>query len=191
MSSPLHRFGAEKVIMGVRFLVANGLVLGAITWMASFGGMEVRATQVMPPGARSLASVAELDQLEQRAAHAPDASSVAALAGAYLDREQPGLATAVIERAPREVQAQPEVAAQQARALFHRGRVREALAVAREASDACSASCPAWVQAKTARQLAFLEQMVAAGIDDPATDPAATRAAYERSKHEVRVVAMR
>lgn len=179
--------------MRVRFLVANGLVLGGIAWMAAFGGMEVRATQVLPHGSSSLAAVAELDALEARVAHAPDTASVAALAGAYLDREQPGLATAVIEKAPRAVRERPEVAAVQARALFQRGHAREALAVAREASDACSdaTSCPAWLMAKTARQVAFLEQVVAAGIDDPQQNPAATRAAYERSTHAVRIVAMR
>ena len=45
--------------------------------------------------------------------------------------------------------------------------------------------------AKTTRQVAFLEQVVAAGIDDPQADPLATHAAYERSAHEVRLVAMR
>ncbi|APR84005.1 Hypothetical protein A7982_09354 [Minicystis rosea] len=179
--------------MRVRFLVANGLVLGGIAWMAAFGGMEVRATQVLPQGKSTVAAVAELDALEAQVASTPDAASVAALAGAYLDRDQPGLATAVIEKVPRAVRERPEVAAQQARALFHRGHAREALAVARDANDACSESdrCPAWVVAKTARQVAFLEQIVAAGIDDPQRDPAATRAAYERSTHAVRIVAMR
>ena len=181
------------MILRVRFLVANGLVLGGIAWMASFGGLEVRATQVLPQASNSVAAVAALDQLETRAATMPNAAAIAALAGAYLDREQPGLATAVIEKAPRDVRARPEVASQEARALFQRGRAREALAVARKASETCDESdaCPAWVTAKTSRQVAFLEQMVAAGIDDPQQNPAATRAAYDRSLHEVRVVAMR
>jgi hypothetical protein len=176
--------------MRVRLLVANGLMLGGIAWMASFGGMEVRAAQLLP---RDGKASARLGQLEEQAAVAPSAPSVAALAGAYLDRDQPGLATAVIENAPREVRARPEIAQLQARALFHRGHVREALAVAREASDTCSESalCPAWVVVKTSRQVAFLEQVVAAGIADPQDDPTATRAAYERSAHEVRLVAMR
>lgn len=179
--------------MRVRFLAVNGLVLGAIGWMAAFGGMEVRATQVLPSAKSTVAAVAELDALEARVARAPDAGSVAALAGAYLDREQPGLATAVIEKAPRAVRERPEVAVLSARALFHRGHAREALAVARDASDACSdvSVCPAWLMAKTSRQVAFLKEVVAAGIEDPSENPAATRAAYERSAHEVRLVAMR
>jgi hypothetical protein len=182
----------ERVIMSIRFLAVNGLVLGGIAWMAAFGGMEVRATQVLPHDRSTLAAVAELDQLEARVAVSPDDSSVAALAGAYLDRDQPGLATAVIEKAPRALQAQPVVAAQLARALFHRGHAREALAVARQASETCEAQdCPSWVMVKTARQVAMLEQMVAAGIDDPQANPVATKAAYERSAHAVRLVAMR
>ena len=35
------------------------------------------------------------------------------------------------------------------------------------------------------------EQVVAAGIDDPQADPEGTRVAYERSAHEVRLIAMR
>jgi hypothetical protein len=90
------------------------------------------------------------------------------------------------------VRERPEVAQLYARALFHRGHAREALAIARDASTACdSGSCPAWLVAKTTRQVAFFEQVVAAGIDDPQHDPAATLAAYERSAHEVRLVAMR
>src|SRR4029078_9745062 len=89
----------------------------------------------------------------------PSRAATAALASAYLDRDQPGLATAVIEKAPRAVRERPEVAQLYARALFHRGHAREALAVARDASNACeSASCPAWLVAKTARQVAFFEQ---------------------------------
>jgi hypothetical protein len=135
-----------------------------------------------------------LDQLEAGAAVAPgNTVAVAALAGAYLDRDQHGLATAVIEKAPRQVRERPEVAHLYARALFHRGRAREALAVARDAGEACgdSPSCPAWLVAKTARQVAFFEQVVAAGIDDPQDDPNGTTAAYRRSTHEVRLVAMR
>lgn len=179
--------------MRVGLLVANGLVLGGIAWMAAFGGMEVRATEVLPHGSyASVAAVAELDQLEARAGLSPDVATVAALAGAYLDRDQPGLATAVIEKAPLVMRERPEVAQAYARALFHRGRAREALAVASDASDRCAESlCPAWVVVKTARQVAFFEQVVAAGIDDPQAHPAATRAAYERSTHEVRLIAMR
>jgi hypothetical protein len=178
--------------MSLRFLIVNGLVLGSIAWMTTFAGMEVRAAEVLPR--QSASGGVELAQLETQAARAPaSASSVAALARAYLDRNQPGLATAVIEKAPRGVRERPEVAHLYARALFHRGRAREALAVARDAGEICgdAPSCPAWLVAKMARQVAFFEQVVAADIDDPQDNPTATLAAYERSTREVRLVAMR
>lgn len=180
--------------MRVGMLVANGLVLGAIGWMASLGGTEQRAEQLFPWGAQvGIAAAADFQGLEARAALAPSAGSVAALAGAYLDRGQPGLATAVIEKSPREMQARPEIAQLRARALFHRGQVRNALAVARDARESCtdSAPCAPWLVAKTARQVAFFEQVVAAGIEDPTSNPDATLAAYDRSSHEVRLIAMR
>jgi hypothetical protein len=175
-------------------LLANGLVLGTIGWMASLGGTEQRAAELFPKHTQAVESApADFQGLEARAALAPSAGSVAALAGAYLDRGQPGLATAVIEKSPREMQLRPEVAVLHARALFHRGQVRDALAVARDASDSCSdgTTCAPWLVAKTTRQVAFFEQAVAAGIEDPSANPEATLAAYDRSSHEVRLVAMR
>ena len=175
-------------------LVANGLVLGAISWMASLGGTEQRAAELFPKRTQAVESApADFQGLEARAALTPTAVTVTALAAAYLDRGQPGLATAVIEKSPRETQLRPEVAVLHARAVFHRGHVREALAIARDASDSCSDSttCAPWLVAKTTRQVAFFEQAVAAGIEDPSANPDATLAAYDRSSHEVRLVAMR
>ena len=175
--------------MRLGLLVANGGVLAGISWLIAFGP-NLRAAELLP--ARSAPELGDIPALEARAGQSVTASNVAALAAAYLDRNQPGLASAVIEKAAREVQARPEVAQLKARALFRRGHAREALAVAEEARAACAQTeCPAWITAKSARQVAFLEQVVAAGIDDPRTDPTATRAAYERSTREVRLVAMR
>jgi hypothetical protein len=179
--------------MRLGLLIANGLVLCVIGWMVTFGSTEERAAELLPQ--RMLAGVqpAKLQQLESQAAMAPTAGTVAALAGAYLDRNQSGLATAVLEKAPREMRERPEVAHLYARALFHRGRAREALAVARDASQTCAegGTCAPWLVAKTTRQVAFFEQLVSAGIDDPQANPDATLAAYDRSTHAVRLVAMR
>lgn len=184
--------------MRLGLLLSNGLVLCAIGWMATFGGTEQRASELLSQ--KTLPGVplpgllmADIQQLESQAAVAPSAPAVAALASAYLDRRQSGLATAVLEKAPRDVLDRPEIAHLYARALFHRGHAREALAVAREASQTCAegTSCAPWLIAKTARQVAFFEQVVNAGIDDPQANPDATLAAYDRSTHEVRLVAMR
>lgn len=179
--------------MRLALLISNGLILGAVAWMATLGGAEQKPAGLMSQASLPGVTPADIPQLESEAAVAPSARAVAALAGAYLDRSQPGLATAVIERAPRDVRDRPEVAQLYARALFHRGHAREALAVAQMANDACldSARCAPWLVAKTVSQVAFFEQVVAAGIDDPQADPSATVAAYERSTREVRIVAMR
>jgi hypothetical protein len=179
--------------MRLGLLLSNGLVLCAIGWMATLGGAEQRPCEILSQNTLPGAQTADIQQLESQAAVAPSARSVAALASAYLDRRQPGLATAVLEKAPLDVRERPEIAHLYARALFHRGQAREALAVAREASQTCAAatSCAPWLIANTARQVAFFEQVVAAGIDDPQANPAATLAAYDRSTHEVRLVAMR
>lgn len=175
--------------MRLGLLVANGFVLAGISWMVAFGP-NLRASQLVPN--RATPQLGELGALETSASLSPTPHNITALASAYLDRDQPGLASAVIEKAPKEIRERPEVAHLEARALLRRGRAREALAVAEEAREACARTeCSAWILAKTARQAAFLEQVVAAGIDDPRTNPAATRAAYERSTHEVHLVAMR
>lgn len=177
--------------MRLGLFVANGFVLAGIAWMAAFGP-NLRATELLPPRASS--ALGDIPALESRAAVEPNAHNITALATAYLDRGQPGLASAVIDKAPREIRALPEVAQIQSRALLHRGHAREALAVAEQAHSTCVAAdsdCPVWIAVKTARQVAFLEQVVAAGVDDPKDNPSATRAAYERSTREVRFVAMR
>jgi hypothetical protein len=157
-----------------------------------------RATKILPPlRVTPETTVADIASLETNASFSPTRENVAALAVAYLERDQPGLASAVIEKAPAEVRRRPEIAHLHARALFLRGRPREALATAKESQDVCvsqqggEARCPSWLVAKTARQVAFFTEVVAAGIEDPLANPAGTRAAYERSAREVRLVAMR
>lgn len=179
--------------MRLALLISNGVVLGAIAWMAAFGAGEQRASELFPQKEAAGVAPADFQGLEASAAQAPTPRAVIALANAYLDRDQPGLASAVLEKAPREMLGRPDVAEVLARALFHRGRAREALAVARSANETCvdSPSCAPWLVGKTSRQVAFFEQVVAAGIDDPQADPEGTRVAYERSSHEVRLIAMR
>lgn len=189
--------------MSWRVVGTNGLILAGVLALFAVGTQEdaeglLPSAPVCASGTDPLgrcASSMDLRSLEANAARDPGASAVVRLATAYLDRDQPGLASAVIDRAPAAVRARPEVAQLEARALFGRGRAREALAVAREGQSSCdvddAATCPSWLLAKTTRQIAFLEEVVGAGIDDPYADPSATMAAYERSAHAVRLVAMR
>jgi len=182
-------------------LLLNGLVIGGAAWMFVHG-TETGASGLLPAHARGpISTDPGLGALEDRAALAPGADTVGKLAAAYLERDQPGLASAVIEKAAPAVRATPEIAHLHARALLHRGKVPEALAMARQAESSCEATvdadahgrgaCPAWLIARTARQLAFLEEMTAAGIDDPSSNPDGTRAAFDRSARKVRLVAMR
>ncbi|WP_437733408.1 hypothetical protein [Sorangium sp. So ce1335] len=169
--------------------VANGLVLAGVAWTVGLGP-SVKASRLLPQHAA--AAPGELAALEARYAERRTPETVTALAAAYLERDQPGLASSALDAAPREVRALPEASHLAARALLRRGRVRDALAAAEQASAACrTGACPAWLEAKSARQRAFLEQLVAAGVEDPQGDPAAARTAYERSESEVRLVAMR
>lgn len=178
-------------------LVMNGVVLAGITWMVGTG-THTQPAKVLPSlKATSDMQLVDMSALETSASLSPTSENVAALATAYLDRDQPGLASAVLEKAPADVRRSPEIAHLEARALFQRGRPREALAAAREVQETCSSSapgstrCSAWLSAKTARQVAFFREVVSAGIDDPRADPAATRAAYDRSAKEMRIIAMK
>lgn len=181
-------------------LLLNGLVIGAAAWMFVHG-TETGASGLLPAHARApISTDPGLSALEERAALSPSVDSIGKLASAYLDREQPGLASAAIEKASPAVRATPEISHLYARALLHRGKVPEALAMARQVEAACEATvdapsskgaCPGWLLARSARQLAFLEEMSAAGIEDPAMNPDGAREAYDRSARQIRFVAMR
>ena len=177
-------------------LFTNGILLAGIFAVLTIGpgthGKRLLPADAAPTSAAE--TPVDLAALESAAALAPTVDSVVALASAYVDRGQPGLASAVIDKAPRAIQLDPRVADVSARALFHRGRARQALATVEDALDACDADavvCRSWQVAKARRPAAFLQEVVAAGIEDPMTDPAAVRAAYERSTQKVGLVAMR
>jgi hypothetical protein len=132
----------------------------------------------------------DTQQLEAETALDPSSAKVAQLATAYLDDRQPGLALSLLERHSSD--GTPEVVLARGRALYANGRTEEALAVADHLSEMCdSGECPAWVAMKGLHLQAFLSEMVRAGIDDGARDPAATQAALARSHREVRLVAIR
>ncbi len=175
-------------------LFTNGIVLAGIAWLLAIGPGTQSKILLPADKAQAAEGNADIGALESAAALSPSTDSVLALASAYVDRGQSGLASAVIEKAPRAIKLDPRVADVHARALFHRGRARQALAAVEDALDACeaeTAACRSWQVAKARRQAAFLGELVSAGIEDPMTDPAAVRAAYERSTQKVGLVAMR
>lgn len=178
-----------------RVILANAVVFSAMGAMA-LSGTRKDTAQVLPAlSANTEISVADLSGLERDVAKYPSTQNVGALATAYLERNQPGLASAVLENAPKAIQQSPEIAYLSARSSFLRGKVSQALAAAEQVKLACGDAvqqrCPAWLVAKTERQLAFFREMNALGIENPYENPELTRAAYERSSHELRTVAMR
>lgn len=174
--------------MGLLTKLANALVLVGVASM----GMMAGQTQVQPLVSTALA--AEVSPLEEAVARDGSPHAVRQLATAYLDRNEPGLATAVLEGAPAQTRRDPGVAYAEVRALYARGRASEALAVLRSVERACDAgadgACPAWLAAKVTRQASFLEALRDAGVEDPAAQPVLAQAALERSRRHGRVVAM-
>jgi hypothetical protein len=168
--------------------------LTAIAWL-NFVGPETPSKSLLPSAkATKTTAATNLSALEERAALAPSVQTVTSLASAYVDHGQPGLACAVIERSDRSIQTDLAVADVHARALFHRGQPRQALAVVEGALAACASDdtqCRNWQTSKARGQAAFLHEVVVAGIEDPMADPSALRAAYERSTKKVGLVAMR
>jgi len=173
-------------------LLCNAFVLTAIAWVGLVGP-STPSKSLLPKKAQQESAI-DLGALEERAALAPSVETVSGLASAYVDRGQPGLACAVIERSDAGIRSDLAVADIHARALFHRGQPRQALAVVENALEACEnegASCRNWQASKARGQVAFLHEVVSAGIEDPMADPSALRAAYERSTKKVGLVAMR
>ena len=188
-----HR-ALSVVVMRSALLVSNAFVLTAIAWLGLVGPSTPSKSLLPATSKTQPASGVDLGALETRAAHAPSVDSVAKLASAYVDHGQPGLACAVIERSDRAIRSDLAVADIHARALFHRGHPRQALAVVEDALAVCESdesSCHAWQESKARGQFAFLHEVVVAGIEDPMADPSALRAAYERSTKRVGLVAMR
>lgn len=176
--------------MGLLTKLANGLVLVGVASM----GMMAGQTGVQPLVSTALA--AEVGPLEAEVARGGSPDAVRQLATAYLDRNEPGLATAVLEGVPVETRRDPGVAYAEVRALYARGRASEALAVLRSVERACQdgargdGGCPLWLAAKVSRQATFLEALRDAGVEDPAAQPELARAALERSRRQGRVVAI-
>jgi len=182
MGNPFRR--TNRVVL----FAANGLLVATIL---GFGlvGMSGDATPVL---AAPLAEDAQ--RLEAETATDPTAQNVAELANTYLDQHQPGLAIALLDR--HKALQSPEVSLARGRALYADGQAHAALAVLDELTTRCetrgsSDPCASWVVMKSLNERAFFAEMVEAGIDDAAKDPVGAQAAFERSRREVRLVAVR
>ncbi len=175
--------------MGLLTKLANGVLLAGVATVALTAGR----TNVRPLVGEAFAQ--EVAELETVAAREPSTSAARALANAYLDRNEPGLASAVLDRVPATDRQDPHLAYVEARTLYARGRSSEALTLLRGVERSCeersdAEACPAWLVAKVTRQATFLEALGEAGVEDPAREPEAARAALERSRRQGRVVAI-
>jgi hypothetical protein len=136
--------------------------------------------------------------LESAAAARPDdAGSVRALAQAYLDARQPGLALALLQGAAPAVRDQRAVEHIYARALLDAGRSQSALAIEKRVVAACgplaegkaAAGCTPALLASALRRTAILGELVALGVEDAPAHPEETLIAYQNATREARVVA--
>ncbi len=169
--------------MGKAGLLLNGVVLtGVLTLLLG------------DAGARPAPVVSELDstlaELEVAAAKAPTPERVGELATAYMDRKQPGLAQAVLDR--HSEMAGVALSQARSRAALARGDVAEAarlnelvLATCEGPGDGCTAA----VVGRALQQAAYLRSLERAGIDDPGSEPGAARQALAVSRREVALAA--
>jgi hypothetical protein len=172
--------------------VLNGLVLVAAAGLfAASGSLHEHAVLTPLGDATGAGRAAEIRALEAQVAAAPgDDCSVRALAQAYLDAQAPGMALAVLSRAPLDVRTLAKVEHLQARALIDEGRAGDALAVEHEVLKTCTIAdgvCDSWLVASARRRADILEELAAVGVEDARAEPEASAVAYHNATRDVRI----
>lgn len=128
------------------------------------------------------AKQAELAELERAAAADPD--RVPELVAAYLEAQAPGMAAAAVDRALAQGET-AELLHLSARVRFHMGKASEALAHERRAEATCARQTSPVCGAVEGRRR-VLEELVAAGIEDPIANAEASALAYQRANRGAR-----
>ena len=169
--------------------VLNGLVLmaaGAV-WMAS--GSEHEHAVLSPLG--GAADPVAIESLESQVAASPnDDAKLRTLAQAYMDARAPGLALAIIQRAPAPLQGNAKVEHLYARALIDEGRAQDALTVERGVLRTCTTAdgmCDSWLIASARRRADILEELVGLGVEDARAEPEVSAVVYHNATREVRL----
>ncbi len=164
----------------------NVAVLAAVGTLW-FAGVTQREKPVLPE-----AHAARVRTLEAAAsARRDDPGSVRALAQAYLDARQPGMALNVVETAPAELRADPTVEHVYARALLEQGRSADALAAEKRVLELCASperTCSSFLVASATRRADILHELVQLGVEDAAANPEQSRLAYQNATRHVTLV---
>ena len=176
--------------MGLRAVGVAVLAAAASLWLMSGTQKEkslLAATE--PEAVRALEAAA--------VAHPADPEANRALAQAYLDARQPGLAIVLVESSTLSVHDDVRVRHVYARALVDAGRNDEALAVEKGVLTTCQPlfeggsappGCDTLLLASAMRRTAILGQLVALGVEDAQAHPEASLVAYQNATREARVV---
>ena len=177
--------------MGLRAYGVAVLMAAAALWAMS-------GTQREKPVLAATAPDAAVRVLEFNAAAHPDSvESTRALAQAYLDARQPGLAVVLVEGSKRTVHDDVRVRHVYARALVDEGRNEEALAVEQGVVLTCHliaegapapAGCDAVLLASSMRRTDILRELVSLGVEDAQAHPEMSLVAYQNATREARVV---
>jgi len=175
--------------MGLRAYGVAVLAAAAVLWAMS--GTE-REKPVLASSAPEAVRALELGA----AAHPSDAEATRALAQAYLDAHQPGLAVVLVEGARPVVRSDVRVQHVFARALVDEGRSEEALAAESGVVASCRpvadgapapAGCDAVLLASAMRRTDILRELVSLGVEDAPAHPEMTLVAYQNATREARV----
>jgi hypothetical protein len=164
--------------------------VGALLWAAS--GTQ-RERPLLSADAQRVVRVREANA----AAHPDDPDALRALAQAYLDAQQPGLALALFDVAAPAVFADVRTRHLYARALLDQGRNAEALEAETKVIGVCAPSaedasrapgCDSILLASALRRAAILKELVTIGVEDTRANPEASFIAYQNATREARVI---
>jgi hypothetical protein len=173
----LRRYGAAVLAAAAAFLLMSG---------------PQREKPLLP-----VPTAEAVRRLEGTAAARPsDAEATRALAQAYLDARQPGLAVTLIAAAQASVRGDVRVRHLYSRALMDQGRSEDALAVevgvvaaCRPLVDGrCVQGCDGLLLVSAMRRADILRELVSLGVEDAQAHPEETLLAYQNATREARVM---
>ncbi|MDP9151618.1 MAG: hypothetical protein M3O36_16985 [Myxococcota bacterium] len=178
---------------GTGFAALTAFLSLAFLWLAGGSQREKPVLASAPPVRLHALRVLE----EDAAARPDDIEPTRALAQAYLDARQPGLAVVLVERAPPSVATDVRVWHIRARALIDEGRNSEALTAEEAVVAACgptvapcrsSRGCDPVLLASATRRQDILRELVFLGVDDSLAHPEESLVAYQNATREARVL---